>query len=253
MVSDGGGNENNANLGWNSLVAEKTEEQKQFMHAETIRTVTLDEYVTDHNIDCIDAMKIDTEGFEANVVQVRMRVFRTRTVHPQPPTPPTTTHHAPQHVRGVDGVQARAHVQSLPLLAWRPAGFREGLAEHGGNQLHAGAFHRDRLGDGARHTQRLPSRARHVCHPAKPRVRATAWDQRRPWNLGRRPLSTLAPSSEHDFVARYCLRKEHYETGNVIGTGCFMFNMFQKYYKSVLKARACPACACFSKAALRLR
>ena len=76
MVSDGGGDESRANLGWNSLVAEKTEEQKKAMHGETIRTVTLDEYVNTHHITCIDAMKIDTEGFEANVAQGLRRALQ---------------------------------------------------------------------------------------------------------------------------------------------------------------------------------
>jgi FkbM family methyltransferase len=76
MVSDGGGNEKNANLGWNSLLAEKTSEQGGVMHEEVIQTLALDEYVSTHSITCVDAVKIDTEGFEARVISGFLKSLR---------------------------------------------------------------------------------------------------------------------------------------------------------------------------------
>lgn len=64
------------NLGWNTLVKEKT---TQGMSKEQIRTITFDEYCEHKNISHVDVIKIDVEGAEFKVLQ-GMRNFIKKTI-----------------------------------------------------------------------------------------------------------------------------------------------------------------------------
>jgi FkbM family methyltransferase len=54
------------NLGWNTIVSAKRTEG---MHEEIIQTISFDEYARRHNINRIDVIKIDVEGWEFKVLK----------------------------------------------------------------------------------------------------------------------------------------------------------------------------------------